>query len=315
MPDAMRAHDLKPRLQWDQKDLGIGDVLTSLWVAEEKFRGCRAFLELGEQTNRFAGTRSASFPYLRDAVVPKLAGTVLDGEFVAAVPEGASQQDNSSGLFNSGPQHAANIMRLYGRPTLWVFDVLSVKGTDVTRQPLRTRREHLELVVAILAQQYPASKIKAVQPMPATARSIRSVLQRGGEGVVLKKQGSLYWRGRRSWDWLKVKGASTADGFITGWRPGEGYNRGTVGSLELSIHPTPRTERVIAYVGIPPALRKQVTAADGSLRREWYRRVIEFSGHGIGSGGMVNIPIFIRVRDDKTHRECSEDQLEIFAQV
>ena len=309
MPDAMRAQDLKAELDWDAPKLGIGPWLNKHWRAEWKIDGCRAFLELGAKTNRFALTRSNVFPQFRDALLPSLAGTVLDGEFTAAVPRGGSVASNSSGLFNSGERLARERMRFNGRPTLWLFDVLSIGDRDVTGHPYDARREHLDLIVQMLTQMYPSAGFRLAPQLPATAHSIRTVLAKGGEGVILKRRASEYQRARRSGDWMKVKGISTAEGFVSGYREGEGYNTGKVGSLELSVHGN-SGPRVVACINIPPALRAQCSSAGGALRPEFYGTVIEFTGHGIGAGGLVRIPIYVRQRPDKDAADCLDDQLD-----
>jgi bifunctional non-homologous end joining protein LigD len=145
---------------------------------------------------------------------------------------------------------------------------------------------------------------------------------------MLKRRSSPYQRGRRSDDWMKVKGIWPADAFISGWRAGEGYNSGKVGSLELSVYETPPVPgrdageaggvqmggrlrpRVIACINIPPALRAPCSTQHGALRPEFYNQVAEFTGHGIGAGGMVRGPIFVRLRPDKNAADCLASQLE-----
>jgi ATP-dependent DNA ligase len=315
VPEAMRAHDLKPQLDWDHPKLGIAEWLDrNRWVMQEKLDGNRAMLGMRTDRNDFGQGRAHIFPQFRDAVVEGMAGTILDGEFLAQPPPGGSVLNYSSGLFNSGAANAARLMAANGPPTFWVFDVLEVCGHDITSQPYEFRRAKLEIAVAMLQTAHPECGIRLVKDLPPTAAGIRKVLARGGEGVMLKRLGSSYQRGRRSWDWLKVKGSSTIDAFVTGWRPGEGYNEGQVGSVELSILDG-REPRMIAAINIPPEVRARISAPDGSLRKEFYGTVIEITGHGINVNGQVNTAIFARLRPDKGEGDCLADQLEVLPHV
>lgn len=315
----MKAQDLKPLLDWDAADpfAGIAEYLTAGWVAEEKIDGCRAQLVMGETANRFGGMRAASFPHLRDAVVPGLAGTILDGEFTAApAADGHPLLGTSAGLFNSGTRRAAEAQRLSGPAVFHVFDVLAVCGEDVTGHTYDERRRHLAIVVEWIRRVHPGCQVILVPQLPATAATIREVIGRGGEGVMLKRRSSRYHPGRRVESWQKVKASATAEGFVTGWRPGEGYNTGKVGSVQVSVMAADGRAVPVGHMNIPAAWRNQVTGPDGTLRPEVLGTVVEFTGHGVGlRSGTVNLPIFHRLRPDKTAADCDAAQLDGFLRV
>lgn len=313
----MKAQDLKPLVDWAAPDpfAGLGEYLNPAWVAEPKIDGCRAQLVLGETANRFGGMRADSFPHLRDAVVPGLAGTVLDGEFLSPPRDGDRLLGASAGLFNSGPTHARMLQRRYGPGEFHVFDVPVVCGEDVTGQTYAERRRHLEIIVEWVRAAHPGCAIFLVAQMPATSASITGVIGAGGEGVVLKRRSSRYHPGARPSCWQKVKASSTADVFVTGWRPGHGYNTGRVGSVEVAVTGADGSPVPVAHVNIPAAWREQITAADGSLCPDALGTVIEIVGHGMGPGGQVNLPIMVKVRPDKTPADCDETQLGLFTRI
>ena len=84
-------------------------------------------------------------------------------------------------------------------PVLIAFDVLYVKGRDVSQRPLRERRARLEVVVAGAGFIYPVRRL-APDGLDAWAE----VVERGYEGLVAKDEASAYESGRTT-RWLKVK--------------------------------------------------------------------------------------------------------------
>ena len=84
-------------------------------------------------------------------------------------------------------------------PVLIAFDVLYVKGRDVSQRPLRERRARLEDVVAGAGFIYPVRRL-AADGLDAWAE----VAERAYEGLVAKDEASAY-EGGRTMRWLKVK--------------------------------------------------------------------------------------------------------------
>jgi ATP-dependent DNA ligase len=320
-PEPMKARDLKTEINWGGPDplAPVAHLLrgnAGPWMADLKIDGCRATLVMGTEWNRFAGTRSGSFPQFRDAVVPALAGTVLDGEFVAPDRPGTSLLNNSAGLFASGPRRAAELQRTWGPGRFIVFDVLAVRGTIVTGHSYAERRRHLEIIVSILDAEYPDCGISVVPQIPATVEAVTEAIAGGAEGVVLKHRDSHYYAGQRpEGAWLKIKAMSTADVYVTGSTPGKGSNSGQVGSVEVAITAPDGSVRVVANCNIPPEWRRKISAGDGTLRPEFLGTVIEIMGHGLGRNGLVNLPTFVGLRPDKRPADCGETQIALFPAV
>jgi len=85
------------------------------------------------------------------------------------------------------------------RPVLIAFDVLYVKGRDVSQRPLRERRARLEDLLAAADAVYSVRRL-AADGLEAWAQ----VVERGYEGLVAKDEASAY-EGGRTIRWLKVK--------------------------------------------------------------------------------------------------------------
>jgi len=312
----MKAADLKQAIDWGSRDpfAGITRFLTPAWVAEPKIDGCRAMLELRAGRSRFGGLRSASFPALAGIDVPALAGTVLDGEFLAPVLPGRDKAllNHSSALFNSGPA-AARKWLMYGPARFIVFDILAYAGADVTRRSCTSRRRLLRRAVATILKAYPRCGIELIPQLPATADAIGAVLDAGGEGVMLKLRAGRYQPGVRSDDWRKVKRFSTVDCWLTGeYEPGKNSRTGTVGSVEVAV--TGRDGAVvIGHVAVKPEWAGAVTAGDGSLRAGLTGTVIEVMAQAIGVNGLLRHPHMVRLRPDKSPGDCPDVQLSMLA--
>lgn len=296
--------------------------------------------------------RTANFPHLARLTHPDLVGCVLDGELISPTPRIRGRSGWTNSLLNasavlatSGPATSIALQRQHGVAQLWAFDLLAGPGgVDLKRQPYDVRREALQLVVERLGQlgsarsaeslgdrrsaEEPASRpgsgpgnrrrgpVYLVEQLEASAASIAAALEAGFEGVVIKRRSAAYAPGSRRGEWMKIKRLSTADGYIVGFTPGENGWRGQVGSLELALRRPDGTDQLVASVGVPlAAMRAAMSDEDGSLRSEWYGRVVEFCAQGITSGGRARHPRLLRLRPDKTAEDCGVDQLESFARM
>src|SRR5205085_1309183 len=94
------------------------------------------------------------------------------------------------------------------------FDVLHLKGRDLTRLPLSERRAHLPAIVK-------GTGILISQELPgAAAHVIEAVKRLGLEGVIAKRRDSRYDAGQRSGAWVKLKLERQQEFVIGGYRPG-----------------------------------------------------------------------------------------------
>lgn len=350
--DPAKAYDLKSKLKWGTDDpyAGIAEYLTDAYVAEPKLDGVRMRLFLGELGNTMnSGRRSVktfgytartdNFPHIRDAAVPALNGTILDGELLSPstriqTKEGDEWTDSllnaSVSLVNCGPDKSVAAQERFGKAQFWVFDVLAFRGEDVTGKSYDERRGLLENVVTMLRTDHPECEVRLIPQEPATVATIEQSLREGFEGVMLKLRSGTYRPGKRMREWLKVKAYSTADAFVVDYEPGENKNEGKVGSLELAVVVRElKTEaqlslpiefmhvdgrhyeiRTVAQVGnLTDEMRDAITADDGSLREDFYGTVIEFLGQGIGKNGRARHAHMERLRPDKDALDCGMDQI------
>lgn len=298
-----------------------------------------------------ASDRTDNFPHIRDAAMGEAlislglsGGAVIDGELLAPSAKIQSHTgvwtdsllNASVALCNSAPEKSAATQERFGKARFVAFDITTALGKDVSVLSARERRALLESVIYAIRATYPDCAIELAPQWSVTEAVIALAISEGYEGVVIKDQEARYKAGSRSGGWFKVKTMSTADGFVTGYEPGKSGNTGLVGSLELSImEPMSEDEskdeldsylegpdgqlyriRAVAQVGnLTEAMRVEITNPDGSLKAEFYGKVIEFMGQGVGKNGKVRHPHMVRLRPDKTAPDCMVDQLDVFPRV
>lgn len=115
---------------------------------------------------------------------------------------------------------------------------------------------------------------------------LHTVIDEGGEGLMLHRETALYASGR-SQDLLKLKLFTDAEATVIGYRPGKGQFAGQVGSLKVRTD-----EGVIFFIGSglsheqrrrPPPLQSRVT----------------FRHQGLTTNGIPRFPVFLRIRNEE----------------
>lgn len=183
---------------------------------------------------------------------------------VAVVPQGGGSpvyawsrpRSGSVGLPRQLPMHIHNVMAAFPPGTydgelivpggkswnvveavhtaslrLVLFDVLRLDNADLTRQPAKIRRRHLEALADVLTKK----RVAAVVVAPAYRVSrvqVEKIWKAGGEGAILKRRDAVYRPGMRSADWIKVKRCETLICTITGFRAGKS---GPYSTVELRL--------------------------------------------------------------------------------
>ncbi len=165
------------------------------WTYELKFDGYRA---LGLKTDGRAQVLSRNgrnfttrFALLARALEALPDETVIDGEIVAYDADGR-------------PSFSVLQNRLRDKPQLhlYAFDLLILRGKDLTQEPLEKRRELLRRKVMPLL----SDSIRYSETFEASAAEVIDAVRRQGlEGVVAKRRDSLYLPGKRSGAWQKIR--------------------------------------------------------------------------------------------------------------
>jgi bifunctional non-homologous end joining protein LigD len=144
---------------------------------------------------------------------------VVDGEVCALDEEGR-------------PSFSAMQQGRPGTPVVYyVFDLLEVEGEPITGLPLEDRRARLEKLLDKRNK-----TIRFSESFDDGESLLEAANQQGLEGIMAKRLGSRYLPGKRSRDWLKIKGHGRQEFVIAGYTRGKGRREGTLGSLMLGAY-------------------------------------------------------------------------------
>jgi bifunctional non-homologous end joining protein LigD len=280
------------------------------YVFEVKWEGLRSLLfvtaegdvrlqdrSLDDLTYRFP-----EFDYLHSELPP---GTVLDGTLVVTDGEGRPDRDGLRRRLE-GPAGE------HQRPAAFLaFDILWLEGRSLLRQPLRTRKRHLERSVRASRHLYAPRHIEK-----EGVELFEVCLEQGLPGVMAKHRESLYIPGQRSPFWLQVQ-AVKADSFVVlGWLGEQPFDALLVGYYEGDrIHPCGTVGggwEGTARAAIKEAIDELATPANplGEVVMEapvhWLRPglVISVRYSEWSPDGTLRFPIFDRIRRDIHPSEC-----------
>lgn len=192
--------------------LPVGDA----WTYEVKWDGYRTLaLKEGPRVTLFSRNLkdvTAQYPSAVGAIGGlKARDALVDGEIVAL-------DDTGRPSFQALHHQSAAAVVYY------VFDLLHVNGSDLSRDSLEARRTRLAAAAK-------GTAVLLSEPLPGTPDQIeRAVRDLGLEGVVGKRRDSRYEPGRRSGAWVKVKFSRRQEFVIGGYKPADaGFDSVLVG--------------------------------------------------------------------------------------
>ena len=177
--------------------------------------------------------------------IPKAfpAGTdmILDAEVLMLSSKGQPLPFGSLGKHKGSGFKDAN-------PCLFVFDIMHYNGENLMSKPIKERRKLLEKNMKEVGNYVKFSELTEIKKKSDLSGMIKTVLEQGLEGLVLKDANSTYEPGKRHW--LKVKKdylnegamADTADLVVLGGWYGTGNKGGLVSVWLMGCYDT-RTRR------------------------------------------------------------------------
>ncbi len=207
------------------------------YLYEQKYDGarCVAYVEDGQVKllARSDADHTATFPELQG--IPQqlnATGVVLDGELVVEDEKGAHNFRALQSRIHRMNPLTIQIAAQTFPATYMVFDVLRVNGVDLTalgeRVPLEQRKA---LLTKLLDAGDRCRMVEHVEGEGTTF--FQECISQGMEGVMAKDRQGLYYPGKRSTAWLKVKGVQEDSFVVCGYTAGEGWRDGMVGALLL----------------------------------------------------------------------------------
>ena len=181
------------------------------WIYEIKWDGYRAIAMINKGKVELISRNNKSFNEKFYPVVDALKkwdiDAIIDGEVVVLNENGIS---NFGALQNWRSEADGDLL-------YYVFDIMWLNGYSLKQLPLTRRKE-------ILKETLPEEKIiRLSESFNATASEfLESVSKLGMEGIIAKKEDSVYREGDRTREWLKIKANKRHEVVIGGFTQNEG---------------------------------------------------------------------------------------------
>ena len=207
------------------------------WALEMKWDGVRAlaYIERGQVRLMSRTERDITVAY------PELAGLgpatphkqlLLDGEIVVFGDEGWPEFEALQPRMHVTSAAQAAMLAGQTPVTYLIFDLLQLDGrplVDVCYADRRALLDELALTGPYwqTPPSFPGEDFQAVQGVSREHHM---------EGVVAKRQDSVYAPGIRTDHWRKIKNVRRQEAVVAGYKPGQGNRTGQVGSLLIGVH-------------------------------------------------------------------------------
>ena len=284
------------------------------WLYEIKWDGYRAIAELNNEQvklySRNGNSFEATYPVIFEALQKLRFNAVLDGEIVVINEEGKPD-------FQKLQHYAENT----NFPIVYyVFDLLRLNNKDLYDVPLIDRKSQLQKLIGENAViKYSDHVLEQGDSFFEAAR------QKDLEGIMAKKADSLYYPGKRTNEWLKIKHHKSDEAIIAGFTAPRG-GRKYFGALVLGI----KKDGKLLYAGHTgsgfneQSLKELFNKLEPIIQQEspfnervktnmpvtWVapQYVCELKFTEWTRDGKMRHPIFLRLRDDKNPDEVISNQ-------
>ena len=278
------------------------DLSNEKTIYEPKLDGIRALcyvnhaLRFYSRNNRNITADYPEFDF-RESIRAKNA--ILDGEIVVLDKSLAPRFE----LWQAG--HTA---------VYFVFDILMLNGKSLLTTPLHERKQILDEVIL------DGGALEKVLYTRHGELLWKEMLKRNMEGVIAKKQESLYYPGKRAKAWLKIKTFKTLEALIIGYTTG----KRTISSLALGIYDEERLQYIgnvgtgfnQATLDMVEALLQKLKQAKPTVNVtipgiQWVKPLLicEIKYLEFTKAGILRAPVFLKLRPDKDpHSITFKDQ-------
>jgi DNA ligase D-like protein (predicted ligase) len=294
---------------------------TQGWIFEPKIDGTRCIAHISKDGVMLQNRRLVDITYRYPELETALAGSgdlILDGE-ISVFFEG--RPDFSALAMREHQLHTMRIDYLSkADPASYiVFDILGVDGKTIIETPLSERKK-------ILKEELPEDKlISIIDYFPRNGEAYyKAAVMMGLEGIMGKREASVYRPGIRSSDWIKIKKSLTVDLVVGGYIQGKGNREAHFGGLLVGAYDS---EKLI-YVGrvgsgfsekelelitesFVSALKSPFSNPPSTPGIIWLKpnMVVEVTAMEVTHNGHLRAPVFVRLRDDKEPKDCLLEQI------
>lgn len=291
------------------------------YIVEDKYDGIRAQIhhQSGKLRVYTRGLEDAtgSYPELTGGLWMGLPDCILDGELMAW-KDGRALHFNVLQQRLSRKKLTAELLAEV--PVVFMaYDLLYAGDTLTLSLAIERRRALLEEIVGRRGEPLLLSPQMAAQNREEVESLFRESRDRGNEGLVLKRRGSVYEMGKRSGAWYKIKRPlATLDVVITAAEQGHGKRATVLSDYTFAIRDGDRFLNIgKAYSGLTDVEIRELTRILRGLVIDRFSRVLlvkpevvlEVAFDGIQksprhkSGFAMRFPRIVRWRRDKTVRD------------
>jgi DNA ligase-1 len=251
---------------WDN----VADL--SDWWMSEKLDGVRAYWD-GE---RFLSRLGNEF-FAPEWFTAKLPKHPLDGELWGG---------------RKNFQRTVSTVRRQDRSEAWREVRYLVFDLPALREPFETRYEELLRIVGAIEEAHVEAHLHTrCRDLDELRSELARVEALGGEGLMMRRPGSLYEAGR-SHTLLKVKNFHDAEARVVGHLPGAGKHKGRLGALDCAM---PNGTRFSVGTGLSDDERKNPPPI-GSIVTYRYQE--------LSNDGVPRFPSYVGIRDDVAFPEA-----------
>lgn len=184
------------------------------WQYEVKWDGYRAiaFINNGEVDLTSRNSKSFNdkfYPLFNELQTWKM-NVIVDGEIVSLSEKGQADFSSLQGWRSEAD----------GQLVYYVFDILWYEGNDLMQLPLQHRRELLKSILPV------SENVKLSENFDTNGIEFFKLAQEMSlEGIMAKREDSLYFPGTRSKDWLKIKTQERQEVVIGGFTRNENSSK------------------------------------------------------------------------------------------
>lgn len=279
-------------------------------IFELKLDGCRCIAYCDgygvDLRNKRDRKLLPQFPELEQIYKNFRSKCILDGELIVPIGGKPDFYQLQKRILSNNPFKIEVAASKY--PAAFVaYDILYSDGKDLTGLPLMERKEILTKTVSensfLSVSRFIETKGKALFEMAKEQQL---------EGIVGKKKSSLYWFGKRTHEWKKVKWMKDEDFVCIGYIPKE---QGMT-SLVLAKYDDENRLHIVTHItlGVSRAKMKQSGVREGKCVLEqipdkhkdavWLEPVICTIEYMPSDGEGYRQAVFKGFREDKLPEEC-----------
>lgn len=203
------------------------------YIYEVKWDGIRTLVSLDEDVIRIHTRNqnevSRQFPELQiPAKAFRASNGLFDAEIVCLDEQGRPEFKRVINRLMTSDEAAIQTLSKTNPVYCYLFDCLYLDGRPLVKEPLLKRKEWLKDSIRR------GTPYRISEYLEDGKALFEAAKEHNLEGIMAKKKDSLYFPGRRTNFWIKIKVRQSADCLVIGYTRGKGDRRQYFGALHLA---------------------------------------------------------------------------------